>query len=457
MNMKHVPTQVSVNAERHDESETRLQGRLLRVAQLAWILVAVFAFILFVVSIPTFYTQTQSVCTVVYCNGVQVSPEQAHALAAHGISLTSYAWYSVFVTILSTLIWFSVGWLIFWRKSDYWIALLVSLQAVTQGATNSIAALGSFPVLQYPAIWLQFLNLVLLFMVFALFPTGRFVPKWIRWLVPVWVAYNIVDFSPISPYTQMSWFWYPVFSYLLFIGFMGILVVAQIYRYRSVSTPVQRQQTKWIVFAIATIILVDLVFVVPALFSPTLFQSSSLYSLITSNITLFVLLLGPVSIYIAIMRYRLYDIDVIINRTLVYGSLTAILALIYFGLVIGLESLANLFTGQAGQSPVVIIASTLAIAALFQPLRHRIQRVIDRRFYRRKYDAAKTLEAFSATLRNEVDLQQLHEQLLAVVEETMQPAHVSLWLRPPVNLGTPWVLWRANPPVPSEDEERDER
>jgi hypothetical protein len=455
MYIKHVPNKVSVNAKRHDEGETRLQGRLLRVAQAAWILVAVVSFILFVVSLPAFYTQTQSVCTVVYCNGVQVSTEQAHALAAHGISLTSYAWYSVLVTILSTLIWFSVGWLIFWRKSDSWIALLVAIQAVTQGATTSIAALGSFPVLQYPAIWLQFLNLVLLFMVFALFPTGRFVPKWIRWLVLVWVAYNIVDFSPISPYTQVSWFWYPLFSQLLFIGFMGILVVAQIYRYRSVSTPVQRQQTKWIVFAIATIILAMLVLTVPALFNPTLFQTGSLYSLITSNITLFVLLLGPVAIYIAIMRYRLYDIDVIIRRTLVYGTLTTTLALIYFGLIFALQYLLRAIINQ--NSIVVIVVSTLVIFFLFQPLRHRIQAIIDRRFYRRKYDAAKIVAAYSATLRQEVDLDQLREHLVAVVQETMQPTSVSLWLRPPTCHGTHQVLLRDTPSVLSEDEEREER
>jgi len=372
--MKRVPDHVSANTERHNEDETHLQGRILRVAQAAWILVAVLAFVLFVVSLPAFYTQTQSICTGDACNGIQVSPEQARSLAAHGISLTSYAWYSVLVTILSTLIWFSVGWLIFWHKSEYWIALLVAIQAVTQGATTSIAALGSFPVLQYLSIWLLFLNQVLLFMVFALFPTGRFVPKWTRWLVLIWVAYTIVDFH--FPLQQVSW--YPVFSFLFFIGFMGILVIAQIYRYHSVSTPAQRQQTKWIVFAIATIILAQLVLAVPGLFNPSLLQPDSLYSLITSNIFLFVLLIAPVSIYIAIMRYSLYDIDVIINRSLVYGSLTVLLALIYFGLVIGLGSIVRLFTGQISQTPVVIVASTLAIFVLIRPLRHRIQKTIDR-------------------------------------------------------------------------------
>jgi hypothetical protein len=433
MNMKHVPEHVSANTERHEESERRLQGRLMRVAQAGWILIAVLACILFVISLPTFYTQTHSICTGNACNGVQVSPEQAHALAAHGISLTGYAWFSVLVTIISTLVWFSVGWLIFWHKSDSWIALLIALQAVTQGASTSIAALGSFPVLQYPANWLSFLNQVLLFLLFALFPTGSFVPKWIRWIVLVGVALAIVDF--FFPLQQVSW--YPAFSFLYFLVVMGILVIAQIYRYRSVSTPVQRQQSKWIVFAIATIILADVVFAVLGLFNPALSQSSSLYALITSNIFLFVLLLGPVSIYIAIMRYQLYDIDVIINRSLIYGSLTVLLAMIYFGLVIGLGSLVRLFTGQVSQSPIVIVASTLGIFALFQPLRHRLQKIIDRRFYRSKYDAATIIANFSSTLREEVDLDTLSDHLVAVVQETMQPAHVSLWLRKPEQRGQP--------------------
>jgi hypothetical protein len=139
----------------------------------------------------------------------------------------------------------------------------------------------------------------------------------------------------------------------------------------------------------------------------------------------------PLSVGVAILRYRLWDIDTIINKALVYSLLTGLLGALYAGLIIGLEHLVALFGGTAAQNPVALVVSTLAIAALFTPARRRIQNFIDRRFYRRKYDAARTLAAFSATLRNEVDLEQLRAHLLAAVQETMEPAHMSLWLRSP--------------------------
>ncbi len=161
---------------------------------------------------------------------------------------------------------------------------------------------------------------------------------------------------------------------------------------------------------------------------PGLGAPDSLYQLANGTLTFAIFLFIPLSVAIAILRSRLWDIDIIIRRTLVYTILTVILALIYTGLVLGFGSLVRSLLDQQ-QNPLVIVASTLVIAALFQPLRHRIQRAIDLRFYRRKYDATKTVEAFSATLRSEVDLSQLREQLLNVVQVTMQPAHVSLWLR----------------------------
>jgi hypothetical protein len=136
----------------------------------------------------------------------------------------------------------------------------------------------------------------------------------------------------------------------------------------------------------------------------------------------------PLSLSIGVLRYRLYDIDIIINRALVYGALTAMLVALYFGGIVVLQRVFVFLTGQ--QSTLAVVASTLLIAALFTPLRRRIQGFIDRRFYRRKYDARKTLEAFSAKLRDETDLEALNNDLVGVVRETMQPAHVSLWLRP---------------------------
>ncbi len=140
------------------------------------------------------------------------------------------------------------------------------------------------------------------------------------------------------------------------------------------------------------------------------------------------LLLVPVCTYIAILRYNLYDIDVVINRTLVYGALTATLVAVYVGSIVVLQRLFVLLTGQ--QSTLAVVASTLLIAALFNPLRRRIQSFIDRRFYRKKYDARKTLEAFSAKLRDKTDLEELNAELVGVVRETMQPSHISLWQRP---------------------------
>jgi hypothetical protein len=204
-------------------------------------------------------------------------------------------------------------------------------------------------------------------------------------------------------------------------------IVIQVYRYVRVSGPAQRQQTRWVIFGLVCALL--LLFI--GFFSGGFFPSESFFQLASGPLSSLGFLCLPLSISVAILRSRLWDIDVIINRTLVYGSLTAILALVYFALIFGLQFLTRGLTGDAGDSPIVIVGSTLAIAALFQPLRRRIQNIIDRRFYRQKYDAARALQAFSATLRQEVDLAYLCEQIAGVVQETVQPTHVSLWLFKP--------------------------
>jgi hypothetical protein len=185
---------------------------------------------------------------------------------------------------------------------------------------------------------------------------------------------------------------------------------------------VERQQLKWFAYAVAIYAIGTTLNVITfAVDAPRWFEWAANAIFTAAGTTI------PISIGIAILRYRLYDIDILINRTLVYGSLTVTLVALYFG---GIVALQRMFVGLTGQqSTLAVVASTLLIAALFSPLRHRIQSFIDRSFYRRKYDARKTLEAFSAQLRNETDLDALGDDLVVVVRETMQPAHVSLWLR----------------------------
>ena len=208
-----------------------------------------------------------------------------------------------------------------------------------------------------------------------------------------------------------------------------VAMVAQVYRYVRVSTPRERQQTKWAVFGfVLAILIIAANFPLEALL-PSSFTNDPMLQNLNPTFTVSLPLI-PIFIVIAILRERLWDIDTLVNKALVYGSLTALLGALYAGLIIGLASLAGAITGgQADQQPVALVIATLAIAALFQPARRRIQNLIDRRFYRKKYDAEKTLAAFSATLRGEVDLTDLRAHLLAVVQETMQPAQVSLWLR----------------------------
>jgi hypothetical protein len=195
-----------------------------------------------------------------------------------------------------------------------------------------------------------------------------------------------------------------------------LAVVSMIVRFRR-SSGVERQQLKWVVYAGA---------VAAGGFALTLFLSGPLANAVFA--LGFLAFIGvPVAAGFAIMRYRLYEVDILINRTLVYGPLTASLVALYFGGVVLLQRLFVALTGE--KSTLAVVASTLLIAALFNPLRRRIQSFIDRRFYRRKYDAAKALEAFSAKLRDETDLDALSDDLVWTVRETMQPAHVSLWLR----------------------------
>jgi hypothetical protein len=411
---------------------TRLSGSWLIMARAVWVGLVVPSLGLFVIGLPVYYQQLQRVCmnpATCYIAGTLPATE-LQALSTIGFSAGGYAALLTIFYAFTVAIWSGVGLLLFWRRSDDWLALLAAFFLVIEGITQSGGPAYALALVNPALTWsfslLNFLGTVSLAAFFLFFPNGRLVPRWTGLILLLGILYAFLNNFP-SPASSFNANW-PTWLYLLVsLVFYGGLIVSQIYRYRRVSTPIQRQQTKWIVLGATVVVAVLIGLLVIAVLIPSI-DTSFLFNEVWAIIFPLALLLIPLSIGFSILRYRLYDIDLLINRTLVYGSLTALLALLYFGLIVALQAL---FQGLFHQNnAVAIVVSTLVIAALFQPLRHRLQAIIDRRFYRRKYDAARTVAAFSATLRNEVDLTQLSEHLVAVVEETMQPTHVSLWLRP---------------------------
>jgi hypothetical protein len=408
---------------------TTLRGRWLIIAQVAWVAVAVFTAGVFVVGIPGEFARLQAPCT----GGLscvwtpRLTAHKARELGELGLSTDLFAAYFVAVELAFMAVPFAIGVAIFWRRSDDWMALLGSLMLITFGATLAIP----YPLLDLPLLWkfsaeaVSFIGTALLILFTYLFPDGRFVPPWTRWLAALWIGLMVpVHFfaEPLNALLGNPWV-----NGLFATGLVGTTLFAQIYRYRWVSGPSQRQQTKWVVFGVVAALGGSCMLL---LLSHIVQQRGLLSSLVGNTAWFLLMLLIPLSIAVAVLRYHLYNIDVLINRTLVYGSLTALLAAVYSGGVAVTQAIFRALTGQEQQPELAIVVSTLAIAALFSPLRRYIQTFIDRRFYRSKYDAAKTLEAFSAKLRDETDLDRLGDELLGVVRETMQPAHVSLWLRP---------------------------
>jgi hypothetical protein len=442
MNVQHAPTTMTESREQHNYAH--VHGRWLLLARGLWLTLVVFTLGIFFGSLSEYMSQLQTPCAGTACGFQQLTPQQAEALKGMGLSLGEYTAFTVALTLATIGMCLVVSTVIVLRRSDDRMALLVALMLVTLGPFAAMFSVSSSPSpWQVPNECLSFLFLALFMLVFSLFPTGRFVPHWIPWTIVVFLAVSVpFTFFPALATLNI----YAVsLGYLAFLVEAALLVIAQLYRYRRVSSLLQRQQTKWVVYGFAVPIMAYVLGIVPYLMFSVLAEPGSLYLPTFLVVQDFLFLLIPLSFGFAMLRSRLWEIDIIINRTLVYGTLTVILTVVYVGLVIGLQALLRGIISQ--DNSVAIVISTLAIAALFQPLRRRIQRVIDRRFYRRKYDAAKTLAAFSATLRNEVDLEQLREQLLGVVEETMQPVHVSLWLRPSAHHGNHEAPWRANPPV----------
>ncbi|MGO8949103.1 MAG: hypothetical protein ACLQUY_15940 [Ktedonobacterales bacterium] len=391
-------------------SASGLRGRWLLLATATWLFLFVAILVQFIILLPSYIPSVEHLCP----QDCFFSSETARVFASRGVTVAAFAWTTLVFYVILVLVSSVLAGILFWRRSHEWMVLLVAYFLVAYPLGNlAVAIFDPFPA-PITVILVTIPDITAFYAVFLLFPTGRFVPGWSWVLLALWVV-SITSGSiwPNLPYALA----YPI----CYGGAIG----CQIHRYRRVSTPVQRQQTKWVVFGFVASLLANQAFwLLP-------FAIGQFYRPILYVVYLLLLLFVPFTFFIAVQRYRLYDIDVIINRTLVYGSLSAILAAIYIGGILGIQGLLALLTRQSeqAQSPLAIVVSTLVIAALFQPLRHRLQQLIDRRFYRSKYDAQKALAAFAATVQSEVELAALQQKLVDIIEETMQPSSISLWLR----------------------------
>lgn len=416
-------------------SDTRLGGRWLQAARAGWIVLAALSVGLFIAAVPLRISQLSTPCGPEPCLLLQATVHGAEALQRElVVDLESYAAMVAGVESFLALTFVLAGVATFWRKSDDWMALVASLGLVLSGTGVSalVQALSYAEpalrpvVLAWPALGTAFIAVL-----FYLFPSGRFVPGWTRW--PAMAVLALLLLLVLS-----GRLYEPIWFAVTLAG-VGLGLYAQVYRYRRVSSPVERQQTKWVVFGFGITAVGTAAFALPPLLFP---DSINPISLPTSSVADFIyrvpfnLTFGfiplsalPISMAVSILRYRLWDADLVITRSVAYGGLTATLLVIYFGSVVLLQGTFRATTGQ--DSPLAIVASTLLIAVLFTPLRNRLQLSVDRRFYRRKYNADRSLSAFSAVVREAVDMDSLSEELLEVVQRTVQPSSVELWLRRP--------------------------
>jgi hypothetical protein len=359
-----------------------LRGSRLFAARAAWVVVAALTVGLFAASVPVAYERLSTVCEGRNCFFPRLSSEGAKALEGLGVSTDFYAAYNLALYFVFALGFWAIGALLFWKRSDDLLVLCASIALVTfgtmQAGTLDVLA-EAYPRWGLPVAYVFFVGNVSFFLLFCVFPDGRFVPRWTRWAAVAWTIYWLLDLffpdSPVSPRKLPL-----VIDISLFLGLIGSLVVAQVYRYRRASTQEQRQQTKWVVFgfgasmaAFVAVLVLVWIFTLTQLGIPQI-----LYDLLGETVIFLFALLIPLSIGFAIRRYRLWDIDLIINRSIVYGTLTTVLAAVFAITDTLLPILVQSVLGVEDSSLGTTVVSAVVIAVLFKPLRSRIEAGVKR-------------------------------------------------------------------------------
>jgi hypothetical protein len=395
--------------------------------------VALYGF-LFLRGLPDYWQQLHTFTGFVLTNGFSGGWENTEAfrsaLTSSNLSPGLFIGSTLLRDGMAVTFYLAVGLVIFWRRGQELIGWYTSLMLILFGLVyGSIISAPDYGELDKWISFLIGLPWLAFYAFFYIFPDGRFVPGWTRYILLIVAGFIIyASFAQLPSNTSSD----NIGVLLLIPVLFGISLGAQVFRYVRVSTPLERQQTKWplwsliVVFAMILSIAVLIPAVLPAV--RTHDPTRLIYDWGSSVLNGVSGLLLPLGLGFSILRYRLWDIDILIRRTLQYSLLTVLLALVYFG---GVVLLQNIFSGITGQpnSPLIIVISTLVIAGLFNPLRLRILDFIDRRFYRKKYNAEQALAGFTVAARDEVDLHNLTNNLVRLVQETVQPDSISLWLR----------------------------
>ena len=397
-----------------------LGGRSLALARTAWTVVAVLTVVCIVVSIPAEFARLQAVCTSGSCQPGALTPANIRELGAMGLSVGFFAGYLISVQLMFAATSFAVGTLIFWRKSDDRVALFLAFALVTLGGAaltqSPDALMDERTTLRLMILFVTFLGNTSIVLFFYLFPDGRFVPRWTRAVAAVFVVGQVDEF--FFPSSLLPDIPDPLNAVAVF-GFLASMVYAQVYRYLRVSGPVERQQTKWIVFGItATVVGVQGAEVLLLAFPQTWLMMAG------HTIYYLSLLLIPLSIGVAILRYHLFDIDLIINRTLVYGALTASVVGFYVLVVGGLGVMLQV----RGNLLVSILAAGL-VAVLFQPLRERLQRGVNRLLYGERDDPYAVLSRLGSRLESRLAPDAVLPAVTRTVQEALKLPYAEIQLR----------------------------
>lgn len=401
-----------------NETRTRLSGHWLMTARLLWLTLTLLSLALYLAGIPAFYQQLQLPCVGDSCSfyGALISQELMK-LQTIGFPAQQYATFLVVFLTAIMFLWSGIGFTIFWRRSDDWLALLAAYFLIafniTYPGTPAYAFVMMHPHFTILSLVVNFFGQVSLIFFFALFPNGRLIPKWICFILLLGIIQTVASIFPVtSPFNENHW---PVWLDTgVSLASYGAVIVAQIYRYRVVSTPAQRQQTKWVVFGVSFVLVcfIVLTFLFQIVF-PQFNQPNTLEYLMPNLAYPLIFLVFPMSVGIAILRSRLWDIDLIINRTLVYGALTASVVVLYI-LVVGY--LGALF--HAGNNLLVSLIATGLVAVLFQPWHGWIQRGVNRLMYGQRDEPYTVVARLGRRLEGTL----VPEALLPTIVETVAQA-----------------------------------